>query len=162
MQVSTKSLTLATLVTTTIISNISFLSSNNQVSANVPILKQGNHQINKVFSPAPSIVGNWKGSIGSKGDDVRTVVEIDVSSQPGAIKQGSWKFWGSDVKTNKDIVLQSGTLVATVNNNNTVTLLFKQDGKKFLTFNTQLKNVKQLSGELVDKTNIQIYLEKNK
>lgn len=39
MQVSTKSLTLATLVTTTIISSITFLSNNNQVSANVPSLR---------------------------------------------------------------------------------------------------------------------------
>jgi hypothetical protein len=161
MKFSAKSITLATLVTTSVISSMTFLGNQNQASANnIQTFTPTNYQLNKL-NPAPSVVGNWKGSIFSKGDDVSTVVEINISAQAGAVKPGSWKFLGFDEEKNQDTVLQSGTLSATVGNNNSVTLTFKEKGKTLWTFNTKLNNTERLSGELVGKPNIQINLKKN-
>ncbi|UKP01555.1 hypothetical protein [Nostoc sp. UHCC 0870] len=162
MKFSAKSITLATLVTTSVISSMTFLGNQNQASANnIQTFTPTNYQLNKLGNPAPSVVGNWKGSIGSKGDDALTVVEINISAQAGAVKPGSWKFIGFDSQKNQDIVLQSGSLSATVGNNNSVTLTFKEKGKTLWTFNTKLNNTERISGELVGKPNIQINLKKN-
>lgn len=104
-------------------------------------------KINQVISVSPSIVGNWKGQIVAKGDDAATIIEIDVLPQAGSIKQGTWKFWGSE--NNKDVVFQSGTLVAVVENNNMV-LELKDKGKTMIKFQSKLQNGKQLSGESFD------------
>lgn len=94
-------------------------------------------------------MGNWKGLIIPQGDDTSTSIEIDVLPQAGSTKQGTWKFWGYNSQNNKDIVFQSGTLIATVDNNNVI-LELKDKGKTMMKFQSKLKNSKQLSGESFD------------
>ena len=148
MKLVTKSIALATLLAVS--SGIGFLGAASQVSATIVQGQQANsNKISQVISSKPSIVGSWKGQIIPKGDDTATSIEIDVLSQAGNTKLGTWKFWGYDTKTQKDIVIQNGTLTATVNNtvnNKDVILELKDKGKTMMKFKTQFKNNK-LTGE---------------
>lgn len=144
MKLVTKSIALATLLAVS--SGIGFLGAASQVSATIVQGQQANsNKISQVISSKPSIVGSWKGQIIPKGDDTATSIEIDVLSQAGNTKLGTWKFWGYDTKTQKDIVIQNGTLTATVNNKDVI-LELKDKGKTMMKFKTQFKNNK-LTGE---------------
>ncbi|RUT02372.1 hypothetical protein DSM106972_058500 [Dulcicalothrix desertica PCC 7102] len=144
MKFVTKSIALTTLLAVS--SGIGFLGAASQVSATMFQGQQANpSKISQIISSKPSIVGSWKGQIIPKGDDTATFIEIDVLSQAGNTKQGTWKFWGYDTKTQKDIVIQNGTLTATVNNNDVI-LELKEKGKTMIKFKTQVKNNK-LTGE---------------
>jgi uncharacterized Zn ribbon protein len=159
MKLTAKSIALTTLLAVS--SGMTIFAASSQVSATIFQTSPANSaKINPVISTSPSIVGNWKGQIVAKGDDAATILEIDVLPQAGSIKQGTWKFWGSD--NNKDVVYQSGTLVATVDNSNVV-LELKDKGKSMMKFQTKIQNSKELSGESFDgksKTKFLIYLNK--
>jgi hypothetical protein len=159
MKLKAKSIALTALLAVS--SGITILAASPQVSATIFHTSPANSsKINPVISTSPSIVGNWKGQIFAKGDDAATILEIDVLPQAGSIKQGTWKFWGSD--NNKDVVFQSGTLVAVVENNNVV-LELKDKGKTMIKFQSKLQNGKQLSGESFDgKSKIKYSISLNK
>ncbi|OKH46520.1 hypothetical protein NIES2101_24855 [Calothrix sp. HK-06] len=145
MKLTIQSIALTTLLAVS--SGIAFFGAADQVFAKIAQADQG--KISKVISARPSIVGNWKGLIIPQGDDTSTSIEIDVLPQAGSTKQGTWKFWGYDSQNNKNIVFQSGTLIATVDNNNVI-LELKDKGKTMMKFQSKLKNSKQLSGESFD------------
>ncbi|AFZ00372.1 hypothetical protein [Calothrix sp. PCC 6303] len=161
MKLTAKSIALTALLAVS--SGVTVFAASSQVSATIFQASPANSsKINSVISASPSIVGNWKGKIVAKGDDAATILEINVLPKPGSIKQGTWKFWGSN--NNQDVVYQSGTLVATVNNNNVV-LELKEQGQSMIKFQTKITNNKELSGESLDgnsQAKVLIYLNKTK
>jgi hypothetical protein len=151
-----KSIVLVTLMTVSFSSAMTILGSTSQVSANSLQSKQArNYQINDVKKSSPSIVGNWEGIVYPKGDDTSTSVEMVIN--PGAIKQGTWKFIGDN-----NSVFESGAVVASLAGNN-ATLEFKQKNQKPSWFyKCQLQNNKKLSCEQVGNTFWKLTLNKAK
>lgn len=151
---SVKSIILATLMTVFFSSAMAILGGTSQVYANpLPSLQANQHQINDVITSPASIVGKWKGYLYPQGDDTSTSVEMVIN--PGTSQQGTWKFIGD-----KNSILDSGTVVASLSPNN-ATLEFKQkNNKPSWFFKCQLPNNNKLSGEQVGNTNWKLTLNK--
>ncbi len=149
-----KSIILATLMTVSFSSGMAILGGTSQASANpLQSLQANQHQIKGVITSPASIVGKWKGYLYPQGDDTSTYVEIVIN--PGASQQGTWKFIGD-----KNSILDSGTVVASLSPNN-ATLEFKQKNKKpSLFFKCKIQNNNKLSGEQVGNTNWKLTLNK--
>ncbi len=153
---SVKSIVLVTLMTVFFSSAMTILGGTSQVSANsLESLQARHHQINDIKTSLPSIVGNWKGILYPDGDDTSTSVGMVIN--PGAIKQGTWKFIGAD-----NSAFESGAVVASFGGNNT-TLEFKQkDQKPSFFYTCKLQNNKKLSCEQVGNTFWKLTLKKGK
>ena len=151
---SVKSIILATLMTVFFSSAMAILGGTSQVFANsLPSLQANHNQIKDVITSPASIVGKWKGYLYPQGDDTSTSVEMVIN--PGTSPQGTWKFIGD-----KNSILDSGTVVASLSPNN-ATLEFKQKNKKpSWFFKCQLQNNNKLSGEQVGNTNWKLTLNK--
>ncbi len=151
---SVKSIVLVTLMTVFFSSAMAILGGTSQVYANpLPSLQANHHQINDVITSPASIVGKWKGYLYPQGDDTSTSVEMVIN--PGTSQQGTWKFIGD-----KNSILDSGTVVASLSPNN-ATLEFKQkNNKPSWFFKCQLPNNNKLSGEQVGNTNWKLTLNK--
>jgi hypothetical protein len=149
-----KSIVLATLMAVSFSSAMAILGNTSQVFANPLKSQQVNHlQINEVITSPSSIVGNWKGSLYSQGDDVVTSVEMVVKK--GANQQGTWKFIGEN-----NTPFESGAVVASLSPNN-ATLEFKQKNKKpSWFFKCKLPNNTKLSCEQVGNTLTKLTLKK--
>lgn len=143
-----KSLVLATLMTVSFSSAMAVLGGASQVSANPLQVQQANqNQIKGVIASPPSIVGNWKGSLYSQGDDAVTSVTMVINL--GATKQGTWGFIGEN-----NTPFESGAVVASVAGNK-VTLEYKQANNQPSSFyKCLLQNNNKLSCELVGNTSI--------
>ncbi|MCC3591482.1 hypothetical protein [Microcoleus sp. PH2017_28_MFU_U_A] len=148
------SIVLATLMAVSFCSTMAILGKTSQVLANPLKSQQVNHlQINEVITSPSSIVGNWKGSLYSQGDDVVTSVEMVIKQ--GANQQGTWKFIGEN-----NTPFESGAVVASVGANN-VNLEFKQTNKKpSWFFKCKLPNNTKLSCEKVGNTLTKLTLKK--
>jgi hypothetical protein len=149
-----KSIIIATLMTVSFSSAMAILGGTSQVFANsLPSLQANHNQIKDVITSPASIVGKWKGYLYPEGDNTSTYVEMVIN--PGVSQQGTWKFIGD-----KNSILDSGTVVASLSPNN-ATLEFKQKNKKpSWFFKCQLQNNNKLSGEQVGNTNWKLTLNK--
>lgn len=143
-----------------LVSGVMLSSSAGQVMANsVPVQLNPTIALGGKLATAPSLIGEWKGSANSKGDDVVTVLELSVPAGGGA---ASWRHIGSKQVNGKwqDAVLKQGDLTRTLQGNQVKLTLHGFYGKSLQLEGSFQNGGKKITGHQVGNENYVFRFEK--